>query len=407
MAQDQKQYYAFISYNHADKKNARELQRWLEYYKLPTNLRKENPSLPKYVRPIFRDDTHLEIADLSPQIHEALEQSHYLIVVCSPNSAQSKWVNDEVEYFISLGKQDKIIPYIIEGVPYADDPLEECYPPALLQLSKEKELLGANINEVGKEAAGIRVVAKMFGIRYDMLYQRYKRDQRKKNAAILSSAITFILLLLSFLGYVIHSNAELKESNWKMMENLSRAISGKALSLIQGGDSYLAQRLLIEVLPESLDSPERPYTVEAEQALRNANRYNTAILTGHTGGVNSAIFSPDGKYIVSSSWDDTIRIWDARTGKELQTLTEHTDWVYSATFSPNGKYIVSSSSDNTIRIWDARTGMELRILKGHTDRVTSATFSPDGKYIVSSSLDKTIRIWDAQITNINGTYRRG
>ena len=80
----------------------RDLQRWLEYYKLPTNLRKDNPAIPQYVRPIFCDDIHLEITDLSPQTHEALEQSHYLIVVCSPNSAQSKWVNDEVKNFISL-----------------------------------------------------------------------------------------------------------------------------------------------------------------------------------------------------------------------------------------------------------------------------------------------------------------
>ena len=104
MEQNQKHYYAFISYSHADKKEARDLQRWLEYYKLPTNLRKENPELPKYVRPVFRDTTDLEIGKLSPQIRNALDQSNYLIAVCSPNAAKSQWVNDEIEYFRSIGR---------------------------------------------------------------------------------------------------------------------------------------------------------------------------------------------------------------------------------------------------------------------------------------------------------------
>ena len=108
--EQQKEYYAFISYKRDDKKEAKRLQHALEYYRLPNHLRQENPELPEYVRPVFRDMTDLEVGELSAQIHAGLEQSHFLIVVCSPRAAASKWVNDEVEYFISLGKQDKIIP---------------------------------------------------------------------------------------------------------------------------------------------------------------------------------------------------------------------------------------------------------------------------------------------------------
>ena len=210
---EEKNYYAFISYKREDEKEAKRLQHQLEYYQLPNQLRKDNPDLPEYVRPVFRDMTDLEVGELSALIHEALEQSHYLIVVCSPRAAQSKWVNDEVEYFISLGKQDKIIPYIIEGVPHADDSSEECYPPALLQLSKEKELLGANINEVGKEAAGIRVVSKMFGIRFDMLYQRYNRIKKRKRVVVFTLGLLGIILVMTLLGYVsyAHQQEEYKE----------------------------------------------------------------------------------------------------------------------------------------------------------------------------------------------------
>ena len=117
-----------------DKKEAKRLQHALEYYRLPNNLLQENPELPEYVRPVFRDMTDLEVGELSAQIHAGLEQSHFLIVVCSPRAAASKWVNDEVEYFVSLGKQDKIVPYIIEGVPHASNPNEECFPSALLRI---------------------------------------------------------------------------------------------------------------------------------------------------------------------------------------------------------------------------------------------------------------------------------
>ena len=98
-----------------------------------------------------------------------------------------------------------------------------------------------------------------------------------------------------------------------------------------------------------------------------------------------------GKRVVSASWDESIRIWDAETGKELNVLEGHTDGVNSASFSPDGKHIISVSADGTARIWDAETGMELRKFDGS---YTSAAFSPDGKKIAFGSTDGTIMIWD-------------
>lgn len=190
-----KKYYAFISYKREDQKYAKRLQHALEYYRLPNHIRQEKPQLPEYVRPIFRDMTDLEVGELSAQIHEGLEQSHFLIVVCSPRSSKSNWVNAEVEYFISLGKQDKIIPYIIEGIPHASNPDEECFPPALLKLSQINELLGANVNEVGRDSATIRVVSRMFNIRFDTLYQRYQREQRKQRVRIVIATVLSFLFL--------------------------------------------------------------------------------------------------------------------------------------------------------------------------------------------------------------------
>ena len=74
---------------------------------------------------------------------------------------------------------------------------------------------------------------------------------------------------------------------------------------------------------------------------------------GHTDYVNSAVYSPDGRSIVTASDDNTARIWDAVTGKLLHSLEGHTSWVRSAVYSPDGRSIVTASLDNTARIWDA------------------------------------------------------
>ncbi len=130
-------------------------------------------------------------------------------------------------------------------------------------------------------------------------------------------------------------------------------------------------------------------------------------LKGHTDDVLSAAYSPDGKTIVTTSYDRTARVWEAATGKELFPLGGDSDGgVFSAAYSPDGKSIVTAHGDATVRIWAAATGSELRRLTGHgcngndTCVVFSAAYSPDGKHIVSTGIDQTVRIWDADIDQL-------
>ena len=80
--------------------------------------------------------------------------------------------------------------------------------------------------------------------------------------------------------------------------------------------------------------------------------------------------------------------------RETLTLKGHSEDVYSVSFSPDGKRIVSGSEDNTLKVWDAQTGKETLTLKGHSSSVNSVSFSPDGNRIVSGSTDKTVKVWD-------------
>ena len=117
---------------------------------------------------------------------------------------------------------------------------------------------------------------------------------------------------------------------------------------------------------------------------------------GHSSSVNSVAWSPDGMRIASGSWDNSVKIWDAASGKEVRTLSGHSDEVHSVAWSPDGKYIASGSLDWTIKICEVVSGKEMRTLFGHSRCVLSVAWSPDGKYIASGSSDKTVKIWDAQ-----------
>jgi len=115
---------------------------------------------------------------------------------------------------------------------------------------------------------------------------------------------------------------------------------------------------------------------------------------GHSEGVNSVAFSPDGKTIVSGSTDETVKLWNVATGREIRTFRGHSGGVNSVAFTPDGKTIVSGAYDSTVKLWDVNTGREIRTFRGHSEGVNSVAFSPDGKTIVSGSTDETVKLWN-------------
>ena len=180
-------YFAFISYSSKDVKWAEWIQKKLETYRLPSKIRKEHSDLPEKIAPVFRDDTDLSGVVLEEALHKELDESKFLIVVCTPESAASKWVGDEIKYFRSIGGEKRIIPLIVGS---ETDLIDECVHEEIKRI--KPELLGIDVDKLGKSNAFLRLVATMLELHYDELLMRERKSWIKRR--IVAGVAAFLLL---------------------------------------------------------------------------------------------------------------------------------------------------------------------------------------------------------------------
>lgn len=192
------QYWAFLSYSHADEKWAKWLHRALERYRVPARLvGRATPAgaVPGRIRPCFRDQAELAAsAHLGESLQKALAGSRTLVVICSPRSAGSRWVNQEIEYFRGLGRGGRILALVVDGDPAAPEPGQACFPPALLRDAGGQALpepLAADVRpgRDGKDDAFLKVTAGILGLGFDELRSREQARRIRMMAAGIAASL--------------------------------------------------------------------------------------------------------------------------------------------------------------------------------------------------------------------------
>ena len=415
-------YKAFISYNHADKDFAKWLHRGLESYKIPNKLvesQEANAAIPDRLFPVFRDREDMRAGhDLSSQIKGILAKSAYLIIVCSPNSAQSQWVNEEVKEFRRLGRANRIFTIIASGEPHASEKGRvelECFPPALWLSEDENGMpLGpvtepiaadARAGSDGRENAKLKIIASMIDVEFDTLKKRDLEAQRRRlmiNFGI--AAAVFIAFLLVVIAFLAHQNSLAKAD----------LFSAKAQGALTQRDYATAEIAAAESLTLS-------DTQDARELLLQAQLGGVRFVTRSPllEKAEATALSADGQLVATAAPADagapvTVSITRMRTHQVLAriALPITAEMPNSITIDQDRtgrRQVAVAWPENRgtvfrVGIWNLRPGepagafRELSMGSGtlgrHSKRIPSMAFNPAHDWIATGGEDGKLTLWD-------------
>jgi WD40 repeat protein len=233
-----------------------------------------------------------------------------------------------------------------------------------------------------------------------------KADRVKRGALIFFVSALAILTVFSLYqrSEAVNQRREAIEQRNAALLTQSRHLSDLAAGQLEAKDAVAEMLVALAGLPDygptprsGSGRPQRPYLPALEGRLYEGylGNHERIVLSGHKDSVLSAVFSPDGRRIATGSADQSVRVWDAVTGKLLTEITDHDGAVSSVAFTPDGTRIVSGSGDTMMRSFDALTGRMISEFKENTGGILGVAVSADGSRIVSGSDDGTARVWDA------------
>lgn len=273
----QKHYSAFISYKHAEKDNrvAEEVQRRIERFHIPRAVRKKTGK--EKLDPVFRDKAELPItADLNEEIQYALENSDYLIVICSHSTKLSNWVPREIETFLKNHTKKQIFTVLVEGEPYEVIPKELTvgertiyYPDGTSETVEASiEPLSCDYRMPFKKAAKEelpRLMAGLIGCHYDELIMR---EQRYRMHRMMALGLGVLTIAAGAIGYLLWSRTVIQTHLTREQRSNSINLAQESQRLLEEGDRTQAIKLALSALPS--ETEDKPVTTEASYALTQA-----------------------------------------------------------------------------------------------------------------------------------------
>jgi WD40 repeat protein len=392
-------YAAFISYSSKDARFAQRLHRTLEHYNIPTALGRFDllggGGKANRIYPVFRDREELPTGELGEVIEAALRASGSLVVICSPHSAASPWVQKEIKYFASIGRRDRVFTVIADNAPLTDafgDATSACIPPSLRDGGLEPLAADARKGRDGFRGAWLKIVAGLIGVNAGALADRDRHRRRMRGIQVAAASLATVAAL-TFGGVFVASNQLQQRSN--TLAELARVASDNA-------DYLRAARYARAALTGSRWPLVRFDTSAAVAELRRAAAESRlrGVMTDSAELATLAV-SPDGARVASGNAEGVVRIWNLADGRLLHEMTGHTRAISDLAFSPDGRRLVSGSLDQRALVWDVETGRQLFRLTGHSAGLMGNTaeveteFSPDGRRIVTIGAD-SVRIWDSE-----------
>ncbi len=267
-------YEAFISYRHReiDEVVAKHIQKIIERYRVPKKIAKTIGKT--HVGKVFRDSDELQAAsNLSEIIRTGIENSEWLIVICTKRYKDSVWCMEEIEHFIELNGREKVIVILVEGEP------NESFPSILTEIevdgeTKHIEPLAVDIRGDSEKAIiknldneQFRFLSTILQVDYDDLKNR-QRERRLKRIATAATAAFAILATIT--GLIIKNNIDLYNSNQKTLRGESYFLAEYADAAFAGGDRDTAIKLALTALPKDLNNPDRPFVPRAMRSLTRA-----------------------------------------------------------------------------------------------------------------------------------------
>ena len=333
-------YDIFISYKHEvlDKAVAAKLQKSLEHYKIPKEIQKKTGK--EKIKRVFRDEEELAVSsDLGKEIEGQIEQSEYLLVVCSKKTKESQWVLKEIDTFLKYRDAEHILPVLIEGEP------EESFPESILAYGEPMaaDVRGENEKEVLKKVKKElpRLIAPVLQCSYDELKQRHKIYQTYR---LLGIAAVIVCFLSVFAGYALFQSKKSQEEYLATRKNQARYLCNISNNLLQTGDRMGALKTALAILPEN-KKENKPIVPEQFYALNNAlysyKHDNLLYFRANRmqelkGTVEGEVkFNDKGTYCVAVDSNRYAYFFDGKTGKllwraECESLTGEKTGIYAA-----------------------------------------------------------------------------